>query len=162
MRESGLKYLWAALALGMMVFLFIQSNISISQESMVPYLKRNLSIAPGTLPDVHFTYAGRQVTTHKPYEFLNFMIRKAVHVIQYLILTLVLLKTAFLFSRARTLPYFIGCGLAFLFACTDEWHQSFIPRRSGLLMDVLIPDLLGILLAALVYVWYRKKIHIIR
>ena len=36
--------------------------------------------------------------------------------------------------------------LCFLFAISDEWHQTFVPDRYGTVTDVLI-DSLGILLA---------------
>ena len=29
-------------------------------------------------------------------------------------------------------------GLAFFYACTDEWHQTFVPGRAGLFSDVLV------------------------
>ncbi len=52
---------------------------------------------------------------------------------------------AFMRDKSRVKQYimiFIGCVL---YACFDEFYQTFIPGRTGLLQDVLI-DSIGIVL----------------
>lgn len=61
-------------------------------------------------------------------------IRKTAHFTEYAILY-------FLLSRIPLKP--ITCfSVLLLFSLSDEWHQSFIPGRSGQVSDVVI-DLLG-------------------
>lgn len=48
-------------------------------------------------------------------------------------------------SKILRRALFIG----FLYACTDEFHQTFVPGRSGELRDILI-DTFGVLLGALI------------
>lgn len=48
-----------------------------------------------------------------------------------------------------------AAGFCFLFAASDEWHQTFIPRRGGTWTDVAI-DSVGILLAATA-LWLRGR-----
>ena len=43
--------------------------------------------------------------------------------------------------------------MAFLYACTDEFHQSFVPGRYPSIWDVLIFDNLGAMLS----VWFAER-----
>ena len=60
--------------------------------------------------------------------------------------------------------FWIAAGLTAFYACTDEFHQLFVPGRAGLLSDVLIDSLsavLGLVVFLLLQkfvVWfYRRK-----
>jgi VanZ family protein len=75
----------------------------------------------------------------------DFIIRKIAHVGEYFILTFFLyraFKGSFNLSVSRLYVY--PSAAAFLYALSDEFHQSFIPQRSCAAEDVLI-DILGIL-----------------
>ncbi len=64
---------------------------------------------------------------------------------------------AFMRDKSRVKQYimiFIGCVL---YACFDEFYQTFIPGRTGLLQDVLI-DSIGIALGACFYLFLVLKI----
>jgi VanZ family protein len=45
---------------------------------------------------------------------------------------------AFFPMRNKALRLFTSVGFCFLYACTDEIHQTFIPDRAGKFSDVLI------------------------
>ena len=47
--------------------------------------------------------------------------------------------------RPRARDAFMAYGLTLLFALSDEWHQTFVPGRSGRLDDV-VTDAIGALL----------------
>ena len=49
-----------------------------------------------------------------------------------------------------------ACIIGFIFAFTDEWHQSMVPGRTPEFLD-WVADSLGILIFALIYYWQRKK-----
>ena len=57
----------------------------------------------------------------------------------------------------------IGTSIGFLYACSDEFHQSFVGERAGKFIDVCIDSLgflFGIMLVMLVikiYQFYRKS-----
>ena len=78
---------------------------------------------------------------------VDFVIKKGAHVTEYAILFL-LLKRAGLNS-----PKAFSIGLFYAF--TDETHQLFIPGRTGMLRDVLLFDMLGLLLAW--FILYRRN-----
>lgn len=93
-------------------------------------------------------------------ETMAFLIRKGAHMTEFGILAILLY---FLYGETRMAEYRYVCALlsAFLYACSDEFHQLFVAGRAGLFQDVLI-DTLGAGIALLVvYGWvkvfeYRK------
>jgi VanZ family protein len=75
------------------------------------------------------------------------VLRKLGHAAGYLVLTLLLLRALRRSGVAGALPLALAGALAY--AVSDEWHQSFVPGRSGAARDVAI-DGIGVGLAALV------------
>lgn len=75
----------------------------------------------------------------KPYaETLTFIVRKSAHFFLYFflgILTINLILEHNIYPKKRILIAFVFC---LLYAISDEIHQSFIPGRSGNIVDVLI------------------------
>lgn len=69
--------------------------------------------------------------------------RKGAHVTEYAILCLLLYRAI---RRSLNRPNDQWCrkcaawawGITFLYAASDEWHQSFVPSRGGSIHDVLI------------------------
>jgi len=74
---------------------------------------------------------------------IQIVIRKGAHVIEYAILALLLYR-----AIRRTLgrgpdDWCRRCaawawGITFLYAASDEWHQTFVPSRGGSIHDMLI------------------------
>ena len=67
------------------------------------------------------------------------------------------LTFSFLHGRRR---FLIPIGVTFLYACTDEFHQLFVPGRAGRFTDVAIDTVGGIIMLlfiALVTHVARKK-----
>lgn len=82
-------------------------------------------------------------------------VRKLAHMSEYALL-FILLFFAFRFYiksyRKNVLISFLICAL---YACTDEWHQTFIEGRAGMPVDVLI-DACGAAIVIIV-LFYQKK-----
>jgi VanZ family protein len=64
---------------------------------------------------------------------LNYWVRKGSHVTEFAIL--------FVLSRLATGSNLAAFGMAVVYACLDEWHQSFVPGRTGIPSDVLIDSI---------------------
>jgi len=92
-----------------------------------------------------------------PFGIIDTVLRKFAHMTEYFILTL-------LFYRAFRKSFAISSGallfwpslLSFLYAVSDEYHQTFIMNRSGNILDVSI-DTLGIFAAVFIYMEYGKR-----
>ena len=79
------------------------------------------------------------------------LLRKLAHMFEYCCLTLCY-SLFFLELWGWRIPAAFPAALAgcFFYACTDEWHQTFVPGRSGSFQDVLIDTLGGIVALLLV------------
>lgn len=96
---------------------------------------------------------------HSFLEFLEFLLRKTAHVTEYVILYL----TVLFGLSPRRLPRKKWALTAFvitvLYACTDEFHQYFVPDRAARITDVMI-DSIGtslITLALLISSIWKKE-----
>ncbi|WP_186431557.1 VanZ family protein [Clostridium sp. BSD9I1] len=76
-------------------------------------------------------------------ELANFIVRKAGHFTEYFILY-ALLFNALQDTSSLKQSLIISLGITFLYACSDEFHQIFIPGREGRFKDVLIDTSGGI------------------
>ncbi|MDD5686402.1 MAG: VanZ family protein [Elusimicrobia bacterium] len=82
----------------------------------------------------------------------DLFLRKGAHITEYFILTLLLIR-AFRRSFRISFPLMVLLPsiFSFLYACSDEYHQTFIKNRCGTPWDVLI-DTLGILIVVYIYI----------
>jgi len=71
----------------------------------------------------------------------HFIFFKSLHILEYALLA-ILLFFAFLKDKPTVI-------FAYLYALSDEIHQTFVPGRSGRFKDTLI-DLLGIIIGLLI------------
>ena len=97
-------------------------------------------------------------------ELIHYFVRKAAHMTEYFLLALSLQLPLTAWFSQHLKPNFriiIGFVSTVLFAALDEFHQSFVPGRSGNLTDVCI-DSTGALIASLslllFYTLYKKKL----
>ena len=75
----------------------------------------------------------------------DFILRKIAHIAEYFILTFLLyraFKGSFHMDIFQLFIY--PATFSFLYAVSDEFHQSFVPGRSASIQDVLI-DTIGII-----------------
>jgi VanZ family protein len=73
----------------------------------------------------------------------DFSLRKLAHLMVFAVLT-VLLYRAFRLHMARpTHAWLLAMFVAVLYACSDEWHQTFVPGREGTVRDLVI-DSVGV------------------
>ncbi len=76
---------------------------------------------------------------------VDFILRKLAHLTEYFILAWLLYRALSL-SAGKKQALVWTLVLAFVFALSDEWHQTFVRQRNGNPRDVGI-DLVGILAA---------------
>jgi VanZ family protein len=82
-------------------------------------------------------------------------LRHVAHVVVYAVLT-VLIGWALARARAPSRRVVVIAGaLAFLYGITDEWHQTFVPSRSGRPED-LIWDGIGVLIGGTL-LWFVAR-----
>lgn len=82
-----------------------------------------------------FFLSSRQTTGIGTTRVDRFLILKSFHLIEYAVLFVLL----FFATKKKQLSFFIS----YLYAISDELHQSFVPGRMGKFSDTII-DLIGI------------------
>lgn len=91
---------------------------------------------------------------------LNKPLRKCAHASVYFILSILilnaLLKTIPTLNQKQFLSILIAIFCCFIYACTDEYHQTFVSGRTGQFSDVLI-DTLGATIACFLYTRLLKR-----
>ncbi len=91
-------------------------------------------------------------------EKYEYPLRKGAHLTLYFCLgvsVLLLLKEYHLITKKEII---ISICLVFLYACSDEIHQLFVPNRSGELLDVLL-DTFGGSLGVLSISFFKRGIE---
>ena len=87
--------------------------------------------------------------------FIFVLIRKCVHLIEYLILGLLVYNMFKNFNIKRI--YICTILFCVIYSCTDEIHQLFIPGREGKLIDCFI-DTLGSSIG-LIFIFLKQKLN---
>ncbi len=115
-----------------------------------------------------YSLASRFVGNINLAEFLvfHFYLRKAGHVFGYGMLALLWLRgwrATFApvrsYSAKRQLvssSVLAWMGTMFV-ASMDEWHQSFIPSRTGTAQDVILDSIAGLVFLLVAYFWVRRR-----
>lgn len=92
----------------------------------------------------------------------HFYIRKTGHVVGYAILSILLFR-----AWRATLPAMSGANWTLrwatiavfgtaIVASLDEWHQSYIPSRTGRVSDVVLDTCAGIGAQILIFLWWKR------
>jgi hypothetical protein len=109
------------------------------------------AIAPLVLMGVIFYLSGQTSTGEHPW--WEVIVRKLGHVSGYALLTAL---WWWALNGVVRRPLLIAVAIAFAYACTDEFHQSFVSGRTGTPVDVGI-DSIGMALASLMIVLRPKR-----
>ncbi|MDN3019191.1 VanZ family protein [Paenibacillus sp. BSR1-1] len=90
---------------------------------------------------------------NKDINVLNILVRKSTHVTVFGILAILLFKS----FEVHRYSYFLSLILTFLYAITDEYHQSFMPGRVSSFRDVLFDSFGAILALSLIFLIKVKR-----
>ncbi|MGA8432196.1 MAG: VanZ family protein [Candidatus Sulfotelmatobacter sp.] len=108
-------------------------------------------------PLLHFLFGVDPIR----FEGWHFYIRKGGHVVGYAVLSILLFRawraTLPALENIKWKPRWANIailGTAFV-ASLDEWHQSFIPSRTGRWQDVVLDTCAGIAAQILVLLWLK-------
>jgi VanZ family protein len=145
-RHHALKA-WIALILWLIV-IAIESTTYLSSQETSRFL----------YPILHFLF-GIDWATFEP---LHAFLRKCGHVFGYGLLSILLFR-----AWRETLPRFDGAkwtarwaaiavfGTAFV-ATLDEWHQSYIPSRTGTYRDVILDTCAGLVAQFAIFLYHQR------
>lgn len=149
-------------SIALMILIFLLSSQSYREQTLVPNIEKNTS--EQSIADffggIRFSYGGHEISVESlgGASFVEFFIRKAAHLGSYALLAalLVYALSGGSTSNRRNLIYAIL--IAFLYACTDELHQSFTPGRTAMVQDVLL-DTVGASCGAAAAMWWSRMLR---
>lgn len=98
------------------------------------------------ITDKHPSEEKKQEVTNK----LNEPLRKGMHASVYLVLAILLMNALIVSNAKLWLAIILSIIISFAYACSDEYHQTFVEGRSGKFTDVLI-DTTGALVGSGIY-----------
>ncbi|MBQ4282501.1 MAG: VanZ family protein [Lachnospira sp.] len=81
-------------------------------------------------------------------ESIQYPVRKLAHMSEYALLTVLTYIALAVDGISKGKRWWLALLGAILFACTDEFHQLFVPGRAGMITDVLI-DSVGCIIGVL-------------
>lgn len=88
-------------------------------------------------------------------EKLNYPLRKVAHASEYFIFTILILIALKNSGVKGNKKFIIALVICFIYACTDEYHQTFVNGRTGQFSDTLI-DTFGGFISCLMYTFMMK------
>lgn len=97
---------------------------------------------------VIFFFSNRPTGTASAFDPLDFVIKKTAHLTEYAFLTILLFRAIYQAWNYKFKLEFLenwSIVFCFLYAVSDEWHQSFIGGRTATIRDILI-DFIGIMI----------------
>lgn len=139
-------------AITLMLIVFLSSSQSYQEQTLVPNIEKNTSeqwIAD-FFGEISFNYGGHEISVESVggASFIEFFIRKAAHFFCYALLAALFIFALMGRKREDNIRSFSGRKLSalllyaillsFLYACSDELHQSLIPGRTAMVEDVLL------------------------
>ena len=145
------KYIDWILVIGWMMLIFIFSRqvgkVSNENNKFVIYifnlLGLDLNSILGTLSD--------------------FIVRKAGHFTEYFILYVLLYRAINRKKDMGVKVFSYSLLIVFLYACSDEFHQAFVPGRGPAFRDVLIDTCAGLIALLIIYIRVTlKKVLLLR
>lgn len=145
MHSSIKKYLaWVpALTIAIAIFLFSSQPADVSTASsnqlsqLLLQLGRQMQIISVENPDIPALL-----------EQMETPIRKSAHILEFSLLYLSILHALHVWAMKGRKRIGTAWLCTVLYACTDEFHQLFVPGRAGMVTDVLI-DSIGITLISI-------------
>ena len=114
-----------------MIFIFLMSNTPGNESSDQSQFVVNL-----------FAYLGVDLNSSFG-DLATFVVRKGAHFTEYFILFILLSRVSSIYNNKRYNKITL-IAIVFLYACTDEIHQYFIPERAARFTDVMIDTSGGI------------------
>lgn len=130
------------LLIGWMAFIFFMSSQNGDQSSEQSSLVVQI-----------FTWLGIDLNSYFG-DLATFIIRKGAHVSEYFILFILTYRVVLIYVDRKKAKLY-SLVVVFLYACSDEIHQYFVPGRGPAFKDVLI-DTSGGVIAGISSIVYEK------
>lgn len=135
-----------------MILIFLLSDITgtESHDKSVSVIEKAITVTASVTNYLGITKESNEqkIRISNLSETLNYPVRKCMHILEYLILTLLLYNAFYQSGIKNKRTFLFSILICFLYACSDEFHQLF-SERTGQFRDVII-DTFGGCIALLI------------
>ncbi|HHV11241.1 MAG TPA: VanZ family protein [Clostridiales bacterium] len=128
------KVSWIPAVIVMVIIFAFSSKPAVSSNESSLTIASQLLVAYENTAQVQFDEGQRDEIL----ETINFFVRKGSHFCEYALLAVTLAFHLYFCGFRKGRLFFLPVILSAIYAATDEFHQTFVPGRSGQLGDVLI------------------------
>lgn len=140
------------LTLMMAGFIFYMSSQNSGESTnvsfgMVEYISSMVNFLFGFSPDFHWM------------KFAEKILRKSAHFILYTVFGIFVMCVLCGLKKPTVKVWIAAAAITAVYAATDEFHQIFVPGRSGELRDILIDTSGGILGSGIIFIVCCLKQH---
>ncbi|MGH4117740.1 VanZ family protein [Clostridium sp.] len=139
------KHINWILVIGWMVLIFIFSSqpakVSNQNNKFIIYLFNSLGL------DLNSILGG----------LCDFIIRKAAHFIIYFILYILAYRAMNIKGNTDIKSFILPILIVFVYACSDELHQAFVPGRGPAFRDVLVDTSGGLAASIIMHICVALK-----
>jgi VanZ family protein len=146
--------------LGWMGLIYYSSSQTFEEQTVEPMLlDTNLSFVSSYFGWVSFYYGDSLVSldTRSPAEFVEFFIRKGAHLVTFGILAILSYRVFSYFFKHVVYSSLLALVFVVLYSALDEYRQALNPGRSGMVEDVIL-NFLGGMLGVILWVKILKVI----
>lgn len=145
-RMSNRRWLVFMLCLVWAGSIFATSSTVILPQELFAWFRANIFDDPESLRKLQLFWGASWL-----------FIVKGWHVTEFAILMVLSTLSIDAFTNRRTITnLWIAAGICAMYAASDEWHQTFVPRRGGIVSDVFI-DCGGVAIAGILLCRRRKS-----
>ena len=148
-RKATIALLFVIIWMGV---IFIYSDMESSESN-----NKSKSIVNETVEkiDIITKASSKTIKRHQSIAFIensNYIFRKICHACIYLALSILVFHFLICFRKMKLYKYYILCFIiCFLYACSDEYHQTLVLGRTGQFSDVLI-DMIGVIIGFIIMI----------
>lgn len=157
------KIIFWILVIIWMIIIFIFSNMDTNESN-----NKSKGAISKVIDDTVQTTNGMGITDKHPsneklemiVEKLNIPFRKCMHASVFLILAILFINALKTSGLSINKCIILTILLCFIYACTDEFHQTFVEGRTGLFSDVLIDtagSIVGCIFYCSFYIFLKNK-----
>lgn len=107
-----------------------------------------------TIVNVYKKVAGVDLDNKEIIKKIEYPIRKCAHFTLYFVLGVVVIEFFLTFDLNH--PYIISIIFSYISACLDEFHQTFVPMRTGKITDTFV-DAIGFIISIFIIYLIGKK-----
>ena len=141
-------------------FIFFMSNMDTYESNTKSKATTNILIESTLKATNKLGIKKRNSNKIKRKEVINKFnkpLRKIAHATEYCILSILIIIALTKSGLKEKKAIIISLLISIIYACSDEYHQTFINGRTGQFNDVLI-DMLGFIIGLIIYTIIEKKL----